>query len=899
MTKTKHKALLTKESLLSKRKEATIALIALLLIMLFAQPLLQVLEALKVISFFSSIHTGAAVITAFSLLLMVLFGYWLDRMLKGYVPSFRITLLLLGASLLFLFRDVLFVGYPEPLRFSDGPALSFLHAIYLLLAGQALLYVNHWTGLHKVWKRKPQAADTETKPKEEPTEPHEGFYCDEPLSPNGKDEFGYRSYANRIANELLKTRSEQAFAVGINGKWGSGKTSFMNLMKEKLEEEDIIKLDFDPWNSQSPAAIVQDYFAALRKALAPYHGEVGDVLTGYANTLTRVHANSWTQGLQAFVSTGREDTRTQMEQIKTCIKEIGKWIFVFIDDTDRLDKKEVFEVLRLIRNTGNFPGLFYVVAYDRGYLSNSLTEISHSGFYLEKILQLEVMLPSIDRTPIEKQIVDSLGDMIGSQSENLFDVIDKSKSLVNRTCLITIKSMRDCNRLMNILKINYLPIADNVLLRDSLIIEALRIKYPEFVKHFFESTQFYTTTLHTGGQEHHRQLYLKSSDTELIKVFKDDAYANSLVYKELCQEGNEFKLKTEDATAIATSLLRVFTTGDFFFSGKSREHHTIRNPLRIPIYARYNLGNENVSWLEFAEAREFGLTKLISVVDTWIEKGVDWEAEQVFKLIRVYGSKEDFENIIQAQLHLCRKLMTVEKIGWSLSSTLRDDLISKIAQLDAHFFRDHYGNDDNYWSYILAWFREELKAEDEVMDDLLVQARRQSAFIGFPIEQERMSELSLEKFARIVDVADEYTYKLWRYFYFTENYEKIHEPGDRQVWREGRVYPAVAKEKMADALLKKFPKDFMKKSINPNARNKAVFFIDESLSDVFETYANFHSQMKLLPESPERDEYLSFLDVLAEGGYKDYQEFDFKVLIPQKYIKLGLDEAGQEPKINE
>ena len=42
--------------------------------------------------------------------------------------------------------------------------------------------------------------------------------------------------------------------------------------------------------------------------------------------------------------------------------QLDKPILVVIDDIDRLEKEELFEVLRLIRNTGNFTNLIYSVS---------------------------------------------------------------------------------------------------------------------------------------------------------------------------------------------------------------------------------------------------------------------------------------------------------------------------------------------------------------------------------------------------------------------------------------------------------------------------------------------------------------------------------------------------------
>ena len=93
--------------------------------------------------------------------------------------------------------------------------------------------------------------------------------------------------------------------------------------------------------------------------------------------------------------------------------ELPRPVFMFIDDIDRLEREEVFEVLRLIRNTGDISNIVYVVAYDKQYVTCVLEEknIKDAHSYLEKIFNVEVHIPKIEdefiwtdlKTEIDKQ----------------------------------------------------------------------------------------------------------------------------------------------------------------------------------------------------------------------------------------------------------------------------------------------------------------------------------------------------------------------------------------------------------------------------------------------------------------------------------------------------------------
>lgn len=45
-------------------------------------------------------------------------------------------------------------------------------------------------------------------------------------------------YASILYSILKNAPSNESFAIGIVGKWGEGKSSFMNLVKERFEDDD-------------------------------------------------------------------------------------------------------------------------------------------------------------------------------------------------------------------------------------------------------------------------------------------------------------------------------------------------------------------------------------------------------------------------------------------------------------------------------------------------------------------------------------------------------------------------------------------------------------------------------------------------------------------------------------
>ena len=52
-----------------------------------------------------------------------------------------------------------------------------------------------------------------------------------------KDLLGFSIYVDALISVINSRPKEESFSIGLFGDWGSGKSSFMEQMEEKLEEE--------------------------------------------------------------------------------------------------------------------------------------------------------------------------------------------------------------------------------------------------------------------------------------------------------------------------------------------------------------------------------------------------------------------------------------------------------------------------------------------------------------------------------------------------------------------------------------------------------------------------------------------------------------------------------------
>lgn len=70
---------------------------------------------------------------------------------------------------------------------------------------------------------------------------------DNPIALPEEDTIGRNNFAQSFAKQMLSLDTSKGSVVGVLGAWGSGKTSFINLARNELNQDNITILDFNPW----------------------------------------------------------------------------------------------------------------------------------------------------------------------------------------------------------------------------------------------------------------------------------------------------------------------------------------------------------------------------------------------------------------------------------------------------------------------------------------------------------------------------------------------------------------------------------------------------------------------------------------------------------------------------
>ena len=283
-----------------------------------------------------------------------------------------------------------------------------------------------------------------------------------------------------------------------------------------------------PWNSNSPEKIIEDFFLLFRKEVS---SQINPFLSGtiakYARQLLSINRmDPWLALFRSLaVWYSEEDSNVFKSKIADKLKDIDRKIVVAIDDIDRLDSNELFEVLRLIRNTANLPNLIFLVTYDKDYVIKQLKNkvISNPDLYLEKIINVEVMLPKVMGYELISMIYSDLEKMVDENVVlSIMNTVGKNKK-GTRTIVAILTNYREIERFAKQLAVHVAYAQEN--LKNEISIQDLfwleLIRYADFNFYMRLSKQVDTIFQLSKGDK--KQLIL---DNAFKKQFEPD-YADT------------------------------------------------------------------------------------------------------------------------------------------------------------------------------------------------------------------------------------------------------------------------------------------------------------------------------------------------------------------------------------
>lgn len=232
--------------------------------------------------------------------------------------------------------------------------------------------------------------------------------------PTSNDLFNRRYYAKLLLEKIYssfcknKVSVKHSFVIHIGEHYGQGKTSFLIMFDEEVSKSDhkMIIINFEPWLCDTETGIVNEFFDTFRIEVGEYLPKLNGSIKRYVELLLsaiKYERKGFSFNLNSFM---RNDStlKSTHDLIKKELMNIDRPVIITIDDVDRLQSKELMMVLKIIRDTADFPNVFYIVAADNLHLRCMLNNmnIDDAETYLKKFFNLEFQLPANENVAFKK-----------------------------------------------------------------------------------------------------------------------------------------------------------------------------------------------------------------------------------------------------------------------------------------------------------------------------------------------------------------------------------------------------------------------------------------------------------------------------------------------------------------
>jgi predicted KAP-like P-loop ATPase len=332
---------------------------------------------------------------------------------------------------------------------------------------------------------------------------------DEPIHSSSQDLLNRSGFATELARAIVSLDRGESVVVGIHGKWGTGKTSLLNLIKEKLETvspDPPVIFRFNPWGFANQDSLIIQFFddlsefLKLHKTISPLATvadaveEYGRVLSPLARLIFPRAAESVEVGWRLFTRL-KPAKRTAAElknQINSALARSGVKLIIVIDDIDRLDAREIRETFQLIKVNANFSNTVYVVAFDTRPVEEALKTISPGPAteYLEKIVQVSFNLPPISQSTLSEMIIANFNEILADRA------IDTQRfgNMFESGFKENFHTIRDVNRYFNLFRFAFNLMSQDTNFVDLAAIQAVALFYPPLYHSIHQNADMFQGT---------------------------------------------------------------------------------------------------------------------------------------------------------------------------------------------------------------------------------------------------------------------------------------------------------------------------------------------------------------------------------------------------------------------
>ena len=356
-----------------------------------------------------------------------------------------------------------------------------------------------------------------------------------------------QSVINQLYNTIINCYPSRTFTIGLNGQWGSGKTTIINNVLKLIKDNNIeglfVIVRFDPWKYNDERAMLKGLIEQIMINI-DLNPEIED-LDQLANSIINVVFSDSKNSFKSILNSGIKNIQSKIKVeniINNYLLKHGKRMILIIDNLDRIDSDKIKFMLKIISTTLNLKNTINLLLYDDSIIQKELDKcFGTDGLnvkYMDKIVQLKIDVPEIDSNKIE-ELKNAISNHLMYDNEPIIQ-----KELLSNITFNDIRELkRFINNILSSLTSNYLLLTDNhvdnhdvldFLNKNDLInLEFIKSKNPNLYYDIWENKSFYISDdrkydtdlftfdynrLNKSAKEHFEQLFSSDENKKFLDI---------------------------------------------------------------------------------------------------------------------------------------------------------------------------------------------------------------------------------------------------------------------------------------------------------------------------------------------------------------------------------------------
>lgn len=343
---------------------------------------------------------------------------------------------------------------------------------------------------------------------------------------------------NWLAYSIQNCKSDQSFVIGLEGPWGSGKTTIINNVKRILNSDSqsfYVINDFDPWAFGTQEALLWGMYDAIFKS----SGTKFSILRSHRmmEQLSSAIVDNYAAGrlikpIAVDYKNSIESLSAIKEKISSYLQTQNQTIVFFIDNIDRAEAKNVIFLFKLIGTVFSLPKVIYVLSYDRTRVNNIFDETNDvDTHYVDKIIQQEIKVPVITSNQAKalySVCIENLLLAYGVKKESISSFVPLANYIYS-----VIPDLRQFKRLIN----STFSIAfcrETTLYKpDLLALEAIHFIDPTLYSQIYQNRQYFISHDTLNDAEIWHWSFDEKEFNEQGKAFFDLLFLDNAILKDL------------------------------------------------------------------------------------------------------------------------------------------------------------------------------------------------------------------------------------------------------------------------------------------------------------------------------------------------------------------------------